>query len=109
MRVKFTYPKIETSAVNINATRGNAQVLFDEMFDEVLVMKALWYSYIDIWLTNSLHVKENVFNCYNHSNHQSICMPNICHVVEYSSCLIGTCASVERVDSNRQCMVTGKG
>jgi hypothetical protein len=36
------------SAVKINETRGNAAVLFDEMFDEGIVPKTLWSSYIDI-------------------------------------------------------------
>ena len=45
---EITYPKIETSAVKINETRGNAAILFDEMFDEGIVPKTLWSSYVDI-------------------------------------------------------------
>jgi hypothetical protein len=43
---EITYPKIETSAVKINETRGNAAVLFEEMFDGGIV--TLWSSHIDI-------------------------------------------------------------
>jgi len=45
---EITYPKIETSAVKINKTRGNAAILFDKMFEEGIVPKTLWSSYIDI-------------------------------------------------------------
>jgi len=47
---KITYPKIETSAVKINGTCGNAVILFDEMFGEGIVPKTLWSSYIDIYM-----------------------------------------------------------
>ena len=39
-------------------------------------------------------VEKNWFNHYNHSNHQCVSVPNLCCVVEYSSCLLGTCAPV---------------
>jgi len=46
--IEITYTKIETSAVKINETLGNAAILFDEMFGEGIVPKTLWSSYIDI-------------------------------------------------------------
>jgi hypothetical protein len=92
---EITYPKIETSAVKINETHGNAAILFDA----VVVAKTFWSSDSDIWEAKSLHCEKKLVQVLQYLKHQTTSVPNLCCVVEYSSCLLDTSAPVERVFS----------
>jgi len=72
------YPKMETSAVNINETRGNAAILFDEMFDEGIVPKALWSSFIHSFIHSF-----TLFSVYPYTGENQGC--GNCHSCSYKN------------------------
>lgn len=95
----ITFPELEEAAERINRKIGRTAINTDELFDEVVLVKAYLSTNSETWKSDDMSCEEKWVLMMKHFGEKGISVANFSLVLEYIFSLPGTSAAVERVFS----------